>query len=299
MEMVKTNIGVIIGRFQLDNLHEAHIELIEHVVSRHDRVIIFLGISPTLGTRKHPLDYPTRALMINEKFPDIITLPLHDQKSDDVWSNILDKKIREVYPLGSVTIYGSRDSFIPHYKGSHKTVELEPTSYVSATDIRNKVSDKVLKSPDFRAGVIYGIYNTFPTVYSTVDVAILNDKGEILLGQKPNETQYRFIGGFVDVTDESDEFAAKREAMEETGLELTDFTYICSKKIQDWRYRNIPDRIIMTRFFTAKYVFGAPQPNDDICLLKWFKLTDTLGEILVEEHRNLYNTLLPKLNLPK
>ena len=39
----KTEIGVIIGRFQIHTLHDAHVELIQHVLSLHSKVIIFLG----------------------------------------------------------------------------------------------------------------------------------------------------------------------------------------------------------------------------------------------------------------
>ena len=204
----------------------------------------------------------------------------------------MDEKVRDVFNMESVTLYGSKDSFIPYYEGKFKTCELEPDNYVSATDIRESVSKKVISSPEFRSGVIYSVYNQFPTVYSTVDVAIFNDKGEILLGQKPNETEYRFVGGFVDPTDESDEAAAKREGMEETGLELGNFEFVGSMKIEDWRYRGMKDRCIMTRFYKCKVVFGAPQPNDDIAVLKWFKFEESLENILVGEHKKLFKKLL-------
>ena len=293
MDIKTTQHGVIIGRFQTPELHSEHIKLIQYVLDRHEKVILFLGVSPTLANKKHPMDFITRKYMIEEQFgiSKLTIMPLSDNKSNEIWSKQLDSKIKEVFPLGSVTIYGSRDSFIPYYFGVNKTLELQPDVFVSATDIREVASKKVISSSEFRAGIIYSVYNQFPIVYSTVDVAIIKND-EILLGQKLGETQWRFIGGFVDTTDESDEAAAKRETLEETNLEVADFEYICSMQVEDWRYRGIKDRSIMTRFFKAKYIFGCPTPQDDINALKWFKLTPELENILVEEHKKLFKKLI-------
>ena len=293
MDIKTTQHGVIIGRFQTPELHSEHIKLIQYVLDRHEKVILFLGVSPTLANKKHPMDFITRKYMIEEQFgiSKLTIMPLSDNKSNEIWSKQLDSKIKEVFPLGSVTIYGSRDSFIPYYFGVNKTLELQPDVFVSATDIREVASKKVIGSSEFRAGIIYSVYNQFPIVYSTVDVAIIKDD-EILLGQKLGETQWRFIGGFVDTTDESDEAAAKRETLEETGLEVAKLEYICSMQVEDWRYRSIKDRSIMTRFFKAKYIFGCPTPQDDINALKWFKLTPELENMLVEEHKKLFKKLI-------
>ena len=293
MDIKTTQHGVIIGRFQTPELHSEHIKLIQYVLDRHEKVILFLGVSPTLANKKHPMDFITRKYMIEEQFgiSKLTIMPLSDNKSNEIWSKQLDSKIKEVFPLGSVTIYGSRDSFIPYYSGVNKTLELQPDVFVSATDIREVASKKVISSSEFRAGIIYSVYNQFPVVYSTVDIAIIKDD-EILLGQKLGETEWRFIGGFVDTTDESDEAAAKRETLEETGLEVADLEYVCSMQVEDWRYRGIKDRSIMTRFFKAKYIFGCPTPQDDINALKWFKLTPELKNILVEEHKKLFKKLV-------
>lgn len=293
MEQINSEIGVIIGRFQIHNLHEAHIDLIESVLNKHEKVILFIGTTSAIGTKKNPLDFITRKYMIEEKFGTRISsiLPISDQKSDIVWSNQIDKKIREIFNSGSVTLYGSRDSFIYHYKGSFKICELEPDSYISATDIRQKVGKSIIKSEDFRAGIIYSVYNQYPMVHPTVDIVIVRDNGDILLGKKPNEDKWRFIGGFVDPEDKNEIAACKREGLEETGLELGDFEFISSRRIEDWRYSGVKDRSIMTHLYKCKYIYGSPQPNDDICELKWFPITlDT--SILVEEHIYLFNDYL-------
>jgi len=287
-------IGVIIGRFQIDKLHDAHVELIKTVLNQHEKVIIFLGVSQAVNTRRNPMDFITRKAMIEKKFSEGISiiLPLLDKKSDEVWSAQIDTKVREVFPFGDVVIYGSRDSCLDSYSGKFSKTELVPNVYTSATFFREQISKKVIASEEFRAGIIYSVYSQYPTVYSTVDIAILNSKNEVLLGQKPDETKWRFVGGFVDVTDSSDEAAAKREAYEETGLEVDSLTYLGSFPVSDWRYKGSKDKSIMTRFFSAKYIFGTPTPQDDIASLKWFPLTAYLEDILVSEHVKLLSRLL-------
>jgi bifunctional NMN adenylyltransferase/nudix hydrolase len=50
-------------------LHDAHKDLIETVCDKHDKVIIFLGLSPLMVTRENPLDFESRKQMILEQFP--------------------------------------------------------------------------------------------------------------------------------------------------------------------------------------------------------------------------------------
>ena len=57
MEEKQTDIGVIIGRFQVHELHLAHMALIETVLQNHTKVILFLGTSTAIATRKNPLDF--------------------------------------------------------------------------------------------------------------------------------------------------------------------------------------------------------------------------------------------------
>ena len=49
-------IGCIIGRFQIHDLHAAHRDLIDQVVSKHKKVILFLGVARISGTKENPLD---------------------------------------------------------------------------------------------------------------------------------------------------------------------------------------------------------------------------------------------------
>jgi bifunctional NMN adenylyltransferase/nudix hydrolase len=286
-------IGVIVGRFQVPELHVAHQELIQRVIDNHKRVIIFLGVTPVLVTKKNPLDFITRKEMILKLFPNVTVLALPDMPYDTDWSRELDKRIREVAPVGEVLLYGGRDSFRSAYTGNFETTEIEQIANFSGTEIRKEVSQETKASPDFRAGVIFAAYNQYPKVFPTVDVAIVKGE-ELLLGRKPHQTLFRFIGGFVDPTDDNFEQAAAREAQEETGVEVGNLQYVGTARIDDWRYRHEEDKIITT-LFKAEYISGEAIAQDDIAKLKWFKTNDLREENFVAEHRVLWRLLKEKL----
>jgi bifunctional NMN adenylyltransferase/nudix hydrolase len=284
------DIGVIVGRFQVNELHPGHISLVENVTALHKRVVILLGVSSTLVTKNNPLDFVARKEMLVQRFPHISVLSIPDMPSDHNWSLELDKRLREACPLGSVLLYGGRDNFIKYYSGHFDTAELGEYGTFSGTEIRKEVSREVKSSADFRAGVIFAAYNQYSKVYPAVDIAIVNGD-KLLLGKKSNEEKYRFVGGFTDTSDDSFEAAAKREAMEETCLELGNLRYLGSAKIDDWRYRNEEDKII-TLFFLADYLHGRAEAKDDIASLDWLLRSELKEELFVEEHKPLFRILM-------
>jgi bifunctional NMN adenylyltransferase/nudix hydrolase len=295
-----SDVGAIVGRFQVHELHEAHRSLIDTVLAQHDRVIIFLGLSPLRNTINNPLDYNTRKRMIQETYPDVEVYYIEDQHSDAVWSRNLDRELDKwCKPHQTVTLYGSRDSFIVHYTGKHLTVELESEIFISGTEIRRRIANSSTHTKDHRAGIIEASFNRFPTVYTTVDVAILDrDKRRVLMGRKKGEPGLRFIGGFADPNSDSFEADAKREVIEETGLEVGNLQYIGSFKIDDWRYRNEMDKI-KTLFFTADYVFGRPEGADDIESVQWVpydQIFPTQSILVMKEHMVLLNALIKHLS---
>lgn len=285
-------IGVVIGRFQIHELHEAHIELIKTVQSKHENVIVFLGCAASAPERKNPLPYRSRELMMIETFQSGVTiLPIVDKEFDEDWSRQLDSKIAEIYPGKKAILYGSRDSFRPHYKGRHQTVELESKTMISGTEIRKDISDKFLSDSKWRAGVISGLHNSYDKVYPTVDVAIWKETENIFLfGRKPHQTKKRFIGGFADVEDLSMEHAGKREVREETKCTVDGLEYIGSFQVDDWRYRRVDDKI-MTTFYLGYFIQGPVAPADDIAELYWMKLEDVTEDWLVDEHHPLLHKL--------
>jgi bifunctional NMN adenylyltransferase/nudix hydrolase len=294
MKEKTADVGIIIGRFQVPDLHEAHKSLIQSVCDKHDKVIIFLGLSPVFNSN-NPLDFEARKQMIAESFPNVVIAYIMDQPSDIVWSTKLDEQIKILTgPKQSVILYGSRDSFISSYSGKYLTQELIQDRWVSGTEIRAMLKNQVRGSRDFRHGVIWASWQRFDTVYTTVDIAVFRNNEDLLLARKPNESLWRFPGGFVDKRDNSNEQAAMRELMEECpGIEVEVITpkhYIGSFNIDDWRYRGANDSL-RTLFYKTNYIFGTPKAADDIAEVQWFKLIKITDEMIVPNHIVLFKAL--------
>lgn len=298
----KTDIGVIVARFQVNSLHEAHRTLIDTVLSNHDRVIVFLGVSALKNSSSNPIPFIHRQRMLNEAYPQIEVYAQFDMRSDELWSLQLDRNISEwVAPGQTVTLYGSRDSFIKHYSGKHKTEELISKVIISGSDVRKKIITNHPSTNDFRAGLIAATGWKYPTAYQTVDVAILTeDSSKMLLARKAGEEQLRFVGGFSDPSSESLEEDARREVLEETGIEVNNINYVGSCKVNDWRFKNEKDSI-KTALFSAIYSFGDAKASDDIVHVEWVNMavvfsTDSYA-MIVPEHRPLMNILREKYSL--
>lgn len=295
--MGECEVGVLVGRFQVDELHEGHKQLINSVVEKHEKVILFLGLSPARVTRNNPLDFESRKQMILSEYPNVNVLYIKDVPSDGVWSKNLDQQIQDlVGPLAMAMLYGGRESFINHYTGKYQTTEVNETEFISGTNVRKKLGASVKADPAFRAGVVWAAYNRYPAVFPTVDVAIWNEACDsLLMAKKPNEKKYRFIGGFVS-PGESLEATCRREVAEEAHIEITAPKYVGSCPVDDWRYRRELDGIV-TSFFEAKHQFGRPTPDDDISELRWLDVSTSellvdAREMIVDEHLPLWDMLM-------
>jgi bifunctional NMN adenylyltransferase/nudix hydrolase len=291
-EIEPYDVGIIIGRFQLDQLHSAHKSLIETVCSRHDKVIVLLGLSELKGTANNPLDFEQRKQMLLEDFPELIVLYVKDVHLDHFWSRRVDEIVGDILsPTQSAVLYGSRDSFIKHYDGHYPTRELKQRVFVSGSEMRKKITRKVRNSPLFRAGVIWGLGNRHPTAYSTVDMAIFSEDGtELLMVQKEHENRLRFLGGFASPEDDSHEQTGIREAKEEANVVVDNLQYVTSIKIDDWRYRGEVDKIITT-LYRATHTAGDIQPGDDVAYASRYLFTELTEDQIQEEHRPLFRKL--------
>jgi bifunctional NMN adenylyltransferase/nudix hydrolase len=280
MPLQKDSVGIIVGRFQVDKLHDGHRSLIARVAENHDHVLVMIGTTVTRGTDSNPLDYATRRELFRApglvgEGKHIYTMSIADHPSDVEWSAQLDASVGYACQGSDGVLYGSRDSFIKYYSGKYPTVILDAVDAPSGTAIREQIGISPRYTEDFRAGVIYASQQQYPTSYQTVDVAIFAPRdrngyfGKVLLGRKRGETLWRFAGGFVDPTDESLESAAKREPKEETGLDVTRVEYLGSFRVTDPRYARDKHKI-MTAFFLAEGEPGQEKAGDDLEEVRWF-----------------------------
>lgn len=287
------SVGVIIGRFQTPELHPGHHYLIAEVMGNHGHICILVGTRNAQPTARDPLDFETRRLMLKKHYPKATVRRLDDCATDELWSRQIDNILVETFPEMTAVLYGSRDSFLKSYNGTHACKMIREVSGISATVLRTDAGRIPQESAAFRSGVIYGTAKRFPTSYQTVDIAILHaGRQEVLLARKEYDAPlWRFVGGFVDPADETLECAAKREAQEETGkILIADIKYAGSLRVADFRYRGQSDQV-MTSFFMAQYVSGDPIPTDDISELAWYPLEGVM-DILVPQHKPLGEMLL-------
>lgn len=289
-------LGVLVGRFQIHTLTDGHKYLFAQVAGRCSRVLALVGVPPVLGTRRDPLDYLVRARMLQDYWtdayregPELTVLPSIDCPSNEEWARRIDQMIDAVAPGQAATIFCGPDGCGPLYRtagGRHPIEVIESIpGHTHATMARAALQRR--HTEDFRAGVIYFSERRWLNPLPIVDVAVIKGE-EVLLGQKADEhVRWRLIGGFVDLADRTLELAAKREVMEETGLEVGNLRYAGSALIDDWRYRSTPEQMLST-VFVADYVFGNPQPKDDIARVAWHSIPE-VPRLLHPNHHDLWS----------
>jgi bifunctional NMN adenylyltransferase/nudix hydrolase len=275
-------IGVVIGRFQVPELHAGHRHLLDHVRNISDKLHVFVGVSPVDGhTAENPLTFSQRQTVFDLSPYNAAVLPLFDQPSNEAWSAQLDRTLLQLYPHDQVILYGGRDSFTQTYLGQFPitNVPIDHTlGLIQGRDVREGVLEAT--STEFLRGQVFALGRQFPHAYPTVDVAALGSNGKtVLLIQRKDNGEWGFVGGFVDPTDPSLERAAARELNEETGLGFAGpadlaMDYVASMQINDWRYRGSRDKIVTT-FFCCYPMTSAVRANpDEVQDWKWVPIDD-------------------------
>lgn len=153
-------IGVIISRMQVPYLTDSHLNLIRTIQSRHNKMIILLGVSETINI-KNPFSFDFRKQMLDGllRSHDII-IPLKDNEDNRKWVETVDMLVEASLFKGETAIlYGGRDSFIPYYKkdeGKFETIELLPEDNDSGTELRNLAAIKLpVYSKEVAEAIIY------------------------------------------------------------------------------------------------------------------------------------------------
>lgn len=287
----KIDNGVIIGRFQVDDIHDGHKALLDSVADSVGRLIIFVGLSPNKCTVNNPLDFMAVRSMLQGHYPDATIQYIKDTESNDRWSGVLDAQISALIgPRQSVMLFGSRDSFIPYYSGIYPTEELVQQSFASGSQIRRDLAVRSRNSADWRAGAIWAMQNQWNGPDVCVDSGLFNDDyTQILLGRKKDEDLFRLCGGFVE-NDETAEEALTRESKEEAGITTTNTECLCSFIVDDWRKRGEVNKILSILY--ASTFTGKPAPGDDIYELGWFDFNIDLLKKVVPNHVQMIECLL-------
>lgn len=285
----KRGTGILLARFQVHELQPKHRAFIDELLEKHEQVYIFLNENPA-PSDLNPMEWTLRWDMIHAVYGDALeVMDMPDLPDERIWSQELDRRILNARPTEPVVLYGDEDMLEARYSGRY------PTRNANLNEIPfddPKLLEALVSNASFRAGILYATLRRFPTVYPTVDVAVLrHNREEVLLGRKENELKWRFPGGFCDPADENFEMAVLREVTEECGvMDLQDLIYLGSFKIDDWRYRGSADTV-MSHFYTCTHVEGEPAAGDDLQKVEWFPIERLRAEQFIPEHRPLWESL--------
>lgn len=320
----KRNVGVLVMRMQTPTPTAGHLQLMHAVLERSDEVCVILGESPVRLDPKNPMPVKLRRQLVREQFPDFRVLGLHDDEDNDRWSANLDLLIEQVYPAAenAVTLYGSRDSFVPYYAGPNKTevILFETHTDVSATNIRQRIYDGYYlpgSLPDYAAGFVAGANSGYPTSYQAVDIAYFvrdsTKQGlaqfDIVLGNRYPGGPMRLPGGFTDPSDAGlvdggsfFECVASRELLEETGIDVPPqhLAFVGSFRVDDWRFRGSAHKIAtaLTMCITdGGHPDARPQlsADDDLGEVFYANFASVNLEQVTVTHRPLFKVLKEKL----
>jgi bifunctional NMN adenylyltransferase/nudix hydrolase len=296
---MKVRVGVVVGRFQVPTLTNAHRNLLQSALKDSDILYVFVGEGHVRVDTKDPIpakivyDMVSRHVGLATRKRNRIEI-IQDHPSNKYWSELLDKEIETFLAFDTsvndeveVVLFGGRDSFIPHYSGKFLTQYVENVEdSVSGTKIREELKDanralayvSDLLYPEheefvheaFRAGIIHAAHTSYPISYQCVDMIAYTRKLEkVVMVEKEGHGVIQLPGGFVDVCDDSLETAALRELKEETGIVGNVAVYESSHRIDDWRYRNRRDKIMTT-------LFAVPI---DVADLKYAKAADDVMKL--------------------
>jgi bifunctional NMN adenylyltransferase/nudix hydrolase len=290
---MQNTLGVVVGRFQLPELHDGHKFLIDYVAGRNSRVLVVCGNNDVRPHTANPYPPAIQEHVVRHSYPDVSVSHIPDSKvSPAAWSQQLDSIVREAAGGMDVTLYGSRDSFLPLYSGEYETEEVVTEGVYSATSIRAELGNQILDDPIFRMGWLAAISQQYAVTDPTVDVCIVDDTfSNVLFGRRGEGAPLRFIGGFTDPTDESYEVAVKRERSEEVlKIKTGEPIYIGSHRVNDSRYKHTKYGI-MTAFFAMKYISGEPVGGDDMPIVEWAPLLPETKALVDGTHQKLFDML--------
>lgn len=275
-------LGVVIGRFQVAELSDGHRALLDRAFAESAEVLVLIGSTESVGTKRNPMPYRVRAKMLIAAYPQAMVHELPDHPSDGAWADTVDRAIN-AFLRGTVALYfGHESGALQAYRdnGAYSDIREVDVSGPHGEELRAAVMP--IDSADFRAGMIYQTQQQFPVSYQVIDVLVYRpDTDEVLFGRKANEPKGlgRLIGGFVDPGDSSLEVAVTREVSEECGLSIGNIRYAGSATINDWRYRGGPESI-KSAVFVVDRLWGHAGGQDDIAEVFWCPRADAMSRVL-------------------
>jgi len=299
---MESNIGIIFSYFQLPWLEQQHHDYLKEIKSRHTETAIVLDVKRGACTSEQPLRPNQRHEMLFSD-PEVFEVPRYElvHCGDNFkWSEKLDNLVEDIAGRKEITIYIAPE-LAKKYCGRHKLVLIPEMPGFSTTEPFAKVVSH--NSLEFRLGIIFAEQRRFPIAYGTVDVVLIDPyEGTLLLGQKPAESKWRLIGGFVDpIKDRKPRGAKQHAAYRELGEEVPDgvqlmtpLQYLDSVAVPDARYTG-EDCIITDIWYAfAEFHKHLLRGGDDIARVCEFPIDSKLYEFVIPDHHRQLDIIIER-----
>jgi cytidyltransferase-like protein len=290
-------LGVIVGRFQIDELHEGHQRLIRRAYEECDKVLVLIGTT-VVRTPKDPLPYHLVAASVKSLRNAMVDVDeIKDHPNDDVWKdNLVRKVITYSEGYDEVVYYGGRDSFLEHLPEECTKIEIDSIESLSSTNRRNSLGyrNELL----FRMGYITAVQDEYQACYAVADLVALS-RNNVLIGRKKNG-KWVIPGGFADDGDGSLEASAVREALEETGIYVPPnaLDYVASRQTNIWNYSGY--RQPFTTCFWTEWnpSYGIPHDTDELTDVGFVPVVEALKLLEEGNHKDFLSIAYAKYNAP-
>ena len=137
--------------------------------------------------------------------------------------------------------------------------------------------------------------NHMPLLLAHSVVILFNERGEVLLEERADDGYFDFPGGGIDLKEEAEE-AARRELLEETGLEAIelDFFKLYSGEITHYVYFNGDEIYGIDVVYTCHKYKGEMKPQaSEVKSLKFYSL-DNMPEKMSKRNKQIIIDLINK-----
>lgn len=313
-------LGVLIGRFQVPEMHEGHRFIVRQMLEQCDQVLVLFGSANRTRSVKNPFTYRERQQATLKLFPGILTAPLNDylyndsQWMADVAATIEDCRegLCHEYETGNVEVvlYGHHKDGNDYLKWfpQYQYVNINSDIDISGTEVRNSVMHMLPESVQADAQYFAKERDTFKnypypgSLNICCGDAVVECLGHILLIKRkftPGAGNWALPGGHKN-TNETFLQCALRELQEETNLRIPEPVLLGS--IKSTRLFDSPKRSSgIPKLTLAVHLVVKPNPDgslprangsDDAAETSWVPVADVLNKLkLHDDHGDIISEM--------
>lgn len=312
-------LGVLIGRFQVPQMHEGHRFIIHRMLEQCDEVLILFGSANRTRSVKNPFTYRERQQATLQLFPTVLTAPLNDYMyNDSQWMADVAATINQVVENVcvdhqenfEVLLYGHHKdgndylNWFPQYEYVNINSDID----ISGTEVRNSFMHLLPDNVQADAAYFAKERETFKNYPYPASLniccgdAVVECLGHILLIKRkftPGAGNWALPGGHKN-TNETFLQCALRELIEETNIRVPEPVLLGS--IESTRLFDSPKRSSgIPKLTLAVHMVVKPNPDgslprangsDDAVETRWVPTSDILNKYrLHDDHGDIISEM--------